>query len=376
MERVELGNGEPAQDIIATRTCLAALCAPQAGVAQCNALESGSTLRFLLPVAAALGRECVFFGEGRLPERPLEPLLSLLRGHGVTVEGERLPLRLHGQLQAGAYALPGNISSQYLSGLLFALPLLQGESEIRLITPLESAGYVAMTLQTLARFGVQIHIPEPGVYGIPGGQRCRTEEARLAPEGDWGGAVFWMAAAALAGKVDITGLDLQSAQPDAAALSLLERMGAVAEKHAGTLRIARAALRATELDASGCPDLVPIAAVLMALAAGESRIYNAARLRSKESDRLAAMAQNLNALGAQVRELPDALIIRGVEALRGGTAEGFNDHRIAMAMGVAALRADGAVRLRGSDCVRKSYPAFWADYARLRGEEKNEFFVW
>ncbi len=351
------------EDIAATLDCLRALCAA-GSPALCPCRESGSTLRFLLPVAAALGKSAVFTGEGRLPERPLEPLLTLLREHGVCVEGDHLPLCTSGQLTPGKYSLPGDISSQYLTGLLFALPLLPDDSAITLTSPLESAGYADMTLQTLRRFGVECIAARTG-YAIPGGQRYRAAEGALSPEGDWSGAAFWLAAGALAGGITFTGLAADSAQPDRAILPLLRRMGAKIEITAGRIYVEKSSLRGAELDVSACPDLTPIAAVLMALAEGESRIVNAARLRLKESDRLTAMAQNLSALGCAVKELPDGLVIQGVPSLRGTAAQSFGDHRVAMAMAIAALCAKGEISLDDTACVRKSYPAFWADYAQL-----------
>ncbi|MCL2194535.1 MAG: 3-phosphoshikimate 1-carboxyvinyltransferase [Oscillospiraceae bacterium] len=322
------------EDIAATRDCLLAT----DGVLNCR--ESGSTLRFLLPVMAALGRTVTFTGEGRLPERPLEPLLSLLRQHGVTINGETLPLRISGQLQPGTYQLPGNISSQYITGLLFALPLLQQDSEIILTSPLESAGYVEMTLRTLGKFCAFV---EKSQIGWVLQNWSYRPAATLVPEGDWSNAAFWLAAG-----LNVVGLDENSAQPDKEIVQLLQLGG--------------------DMDASQCPDLVPIMAVYAAVNYERCEIRNAARLRIKESDRLAAMAQNLAALGADVTELPDGMVIRGKKPLRGGVeVNSFGDHRIAMAMAIAALYCDAPVTLHGAEVVAKSYPNFWADYQRLGG---------
>ena len=323
------------QDIAATRECLL-------GENVCNCRESGSTLRFLLPVMAALGRNVTFVGEGRLPERPMQPLIALLREHGCALSSERLPIALSGQLQPGRFVLPGDVSSQYVTGLLFALPLLPGASEIVLSSPLESVGYVEMTLRTLAKFGIMTQ-KTPSGWQIPGSQKYRIPAfCLLTPELDWSNAAFWLAAG-----VRVTGLDEASAQPDRAIVSLLENCGV--------------------MDASQCPDLVPIMAVVMALRPGEGRIVKALRLRLKESDRLAAMARNLTALGADMTELPDGLMIRGKLSLRGGEAQSFGDHRIAMAMAIAALKCERGVKLHGAEAVAKSYPAFWEDYQRLGG---------
>ena len=326
-------------DIAATKECLQGAC---------HCRESGSTLRFLLPVMAALGKTVTFTGEGRLPGRPMRPLVELLRAHGCAVDAERLPIAITGQLRPGTFALPGNISSQYITGLLFALPLLSGESEIALTSPLESAGYVKMTLRTLEKYGIIIN-ERPRGWQVPGNQRYLPPgDQPLSPEADWSNAAFWLAANALGSDIRVTGLDKASAQPDRAIESLLEHPGF--------------------MDAAQCPDLVPVMAVVMALTQRESRIANAARLRLKESDRLRAMAENLCALGADVTELPDGLAIRGGPVLRGGVADSFGDHRIAMAMAIAALRCERGVTLHGAQAVRKSYPDFWDDYRRLGGQ--------
>jgi len=327
-------------DIAATKECL------QSG-SVCDCRESGSTLRFLFPVMAALGRQVIFTGEGRLPERPMQPLVDLLREHGCIIDSDRLPIAISSQMQAGNFALPGDVSSQFVTGLLFALPLLEGGSEITLTSPLESRGYVDMTLRTLRKFGILIE-ETPYGFTVPGRQKYLPPGEALTPEGDWSNAAFWLAAGALGSQINVTGLDKTSAQPDRAIAGLLKSCD--------------------DMDASQCPDLVPIMAVVMALTPGRHEITNAARLRIKESDRLHAMAVNLNALGADVTELPDGLIIRGKPSLRGGETQSFGDHRIAMAIAIASLKYEGPVTLHGAGAVRKSYPAFWEDYRRLGGQ--------
>ena len=333
-------------DIAVTKECLLAI--KNEHLTMCNCRESGSTLRFLLPVFTALGKNITFTGTGRLPERPMQPLVDLLRAHGCIIDSERLPITISGQLQPGTFIMPGNITSQYITGLLFALPLLPGNSEIILTSPLESAGYVQMTLRILTKFGVTIKETEAG-WRILGPQRfLPPADDCLRPEGDWSSAAFWLAANALGSDIRITGLDETSAQSDRAIVSLLEHRGI--------------------MDASQYTDLAPIMAVVMALTPGEGRIINGARLRLKESDRLHAMAENLNALGADVMELPDGLIINGRPSLRGGEADSFGDHRIAMALAIAALKCEGTVTLHGAQAVQKSYPGFWEDYQQLGGQ--------
>jgi len=270
----------------------------------------------------------------------MQPLIDLLRAHGVAVDREQLPIKISGQLQPGKFELPGDVSSQYITGLLFALPLLDGDSEIALTCTLESSGYVDMTLRTLTRFGIVVEKTANG-WHVPGAQTYQPVDM-LEPEMDWSNAAFWLAAG-----INVTGLDEASAQPDRVITQLLQGHSV--------------------MDASQCPDLVPIMAVVMALRPGEHRVINAARVRIKESDRLAAMAQNLTALGADIKELPDGLVVRGAKTLRGGEVQSFGDHRIAMAIAIAALTCEGEVLLHGAEAVAKSYPNFWEDYRKLGG---------
>ena len=311
------------------------------GAADCG--ESGATLRFFLPVAAALGRETTF----RLHVRLSRP-----------APGELL---CAGRLESGRFALPGDVSSQFFSGLLFALPLLDGPSELIAVTPPESAGYIAMTLAALRRFGIAAE-PLPDGWAVPGGQRYRSPGAVRA-EGDWSNAAFWLAAGALSRPVTVTGLQAESGQGDRVILEYLRRFGAEVEQNADAVTVRPAPLHGCSLDVRGTPDLAPPLALLAACAAGTTRITGAARLRYKESDRLASIAAALRALGADVRDLPDGLEIAGGR-LTGGTVDACGDHRIAMLAAIASARCD--VRLRGAECVEKSDPHFWQTLAGLR----------
>ncbi len=318
--------------------------------------ESGSTLRFLIPVALAVAGGAFFTGRGRLLSRPQGPYADLFQEKGIFFHQSPNAISVRGTLTPGEYALPGNVSSQFVTGLLYALPLLEGDSEIVLTSPLESKGYVDMTLETLARFGVAAHETARG-YRVRGGQHYQCAQAAV--EGDFSQAGFYYAANALGSQVEIRGMNAASAQGDRVIADLSERL-----RLSGAL----------DIDVSQCPDLVPPLAVQAALRTGETtRLVHAARLRMKESDRLSTVAATLNALGAQVAEGADYLDIRGVEALRGGTAvDCCNDHRIAMMAAVAASRCREAVTLLGAECVAKSYPGFWADYERLGGRITRE----
>lgn len=327
--------------------------------------ESGSTLRFLLPVVGALGAQAAFHREGRLPQRPLAPLDGVLTAHGMTLSEDGDLLLCSGQLQAGNYEIAGNVSSQYISGLLMALPRLTGESTLTVTGTLESAAYIAMTEDALRLSGVKFS-KNGASYAIPGGQRFRLP-ARTAVEGDWSNAAFFLCMGALS-KVGITvrGLAQDSLQADRAILELLTRFGAEVRVDGTSVTVQRGTLRGITVDAGPIPDLIPTVSVLAALAEGETHIENAARLRLKESDRLATTAALIRALGGQVREGPDTLTITGVPMLQGGTADAAGDHRIAMSAAVAACGCAGTVMVTGSECVAKSYPAFWDDFSSLK----------
>ena len=367
------------KDIVATAHCLRALGAEVAaeddrilrltpGRTEGNCTlpcgESGSTLRFLLPVAAALGAEATFFMEGRLPQRPLAPLDEELTRHGVSLTRKDNTLRLTGQLLPGDYTLPGNVSSQYISGLLMALPLLAGDSTLTVTGEVESAGYIAMTEDALHSSGIAFQ-KDGWVYRIPGGQTFHLP-AQLAVEGDWSNAAFFLCAGALSEKsVTVTGLHNNSSQGDRAIADILRQFGAQVSVSEKGVTVSAAPLHGITIDANPIPDLIPVLSVVAACAEGETKIVNAARLRLKESDRLTTTAAMLRSLGGTVEELPDGLIIRG-SALTPGTVDACNDHRIAMAAAVAASRC--GVTVLGSECVSKSYPRFWEDYAALKGE--------
>ncbi len=377
-----LANGEShirglahSQDIDATRRCLGELGAefeetgegllvrgmgasamsPLARMAhpRLDCGESGSTLRFLIPVALALRGGGIFTGRGRLMERPLTPYFDLFREKGIFWEQRDGVLTVQGLLEPGEYKLPGNVSSQFFTGLLFALPLLNGPSAIIPTTDLESEGYIAMTCQVLERFGVRAAatMSLPPQYHLAGNAVYTPQD--VTAEGDWSQAGFWYAARALGFDVTPTGLDPESLQGDrviAEQFQILTRPGDV------------------DIDVSQCPDLVPPLAAMAALRPGKTVLSNAGRLRMKESDRLTAVAATLNALGAQVTEGPESLTFQGVDALTGGTVDSFGDHRIAMMAAVAAARSKGPVTVTNAQAVEKSYPDFWRDYQRLGGK--------
>ena len=345
------------KDIEATASCLQAL---KEGRADMHCGESGSTLRFLLPVMGALGHKAAFHMEGRLPQRPLSPLYEELEAHGCTLSPQgQIPLTIEGQLQPGTYTLPGNVSSQYISGLLFALPLLEGDSRIIIEGILESTPYVDMTINTLSHFGITIETMGNG-FSVPGNQVYTAPKTYIV-EGDWSNACFFLAAGAITeGGITVKGLDPDSLQGDKAILDILKEMGASVEITPDAVTVTPGeTLRGTVIDVSQIPDMTPILSVLALAAIGTTEIINAGRLRIKESDRLAAITETLTALGGRVEELAEGLVIKGGSRLQGGIIDTHNDHRIAMMAAAASLISDGTVTIRGAEAVKKSYPDFF-----------------
>ncbi len=327
--------------------------------------ESGSTLRFLVPVAAAGGVSAQFVGHGKLPERPIGVYTGCLPEKGTAcVTKGGLPLSISGKLQSGNYEIPGNISSQFITGLLLALPLLDGDSEIKLTSPAQSVGYINMTTDIMQRFGVNVQKTENGWF-IPGGQKYLPHDHTV--EGDWSQAAFFLTAGALGGNITIDNLSADSAQGDKECIEIYRRFGAEITVNDGRININGGRLHGIEIDASDIPDMVPALAVTAAFAGGRTVIRGAERLRIKECDRLAAMTDGLTRLGASVTETDDGMIIDGKPRIRGGFAEGYNDHRIVMSLAVAAAGCEEDIILTDMESVNKSYPSFFEDYRMLGG---------
>ena len=324
---------------------------PASAVIDC--CESGSTLRFVLPIAAALGVPSEFEGRGRLPQRPIDIYFRELGKNGTDFLSREMPYRISGKLTGGRYEVEGNVSSQFVTGLLFALPVLGEDSEIVLTSHLESRPYVDITLDILRRFGISVDETSDG-FRIKGGQKYKPHDEAI--EGDYSQAAFFFVANALGSKVTINNLLPDSVQGDRRITDII-----AASTENGTITGFRA-------DCSDIPDLVPVLSVLGAFGTEESVIYNAERLRIKESDRLSATADMLNALGGDVSVTQDGLIIRPTGKMHGGTIDSAGDHRIAMAAAVAATRIEGDVIIKGAEAVEKSYPDFFRDYANLGGK--------
>lgn len=368
--RSHIRNIDFSQDVEATLRCMSALGArwetdgdglvidgvggirePFGTLPEFDCGESGSTLRFLIPISLTAGCGGIFRGRGRLMERPQQPYFDLFVEKGIRWEQSGDTLKIEGQLTPGEYRLPGNVSSQFFTGLLFALPLLDAPCSIVSTTPLESAPYVTMTMGALQRAFVPVrYAPEP--------ERFHTLPSVYQPfdaaaEADWSQAAFWYTAAVLGNPVRLRGMDSGSFQGDKVIAAHARKLSRPGD---------------TRIDLSSCPDLLPPLAVMAAVRQGRTEFYGGARLRLKESDRLATVREMLEALSVRAEENPDGLTVHGGGGLQGGIVDGANDHRIVMAAAVAATRCDSPVTIIGAEAVRKSYPQFWHDYEKLGGE--------
>lgn len=327
--------------------------------------ESGSTLRFLIPIVASFGIDATFRGKEGLAKRPLGPYLDTLPGHGVNINfNNRFPLNLSGCLKGGRFAVPGDISSQFISGLLFALPRLSHDSEIYISSPLESSNYVDLTIGILSHFGIEI-IKKENTFFIPGKQTFKAATYNVG--GDWSSASFFAVAGALGDTVHINGLSVDSLQGDKAILKVLEKYGINYNFSGDMLSVYPSEINPTDIYSAQIPDLVPILSVLAAKANGPSKIWGASRLKYKESNRLRAIFQYLKVFGADLEETDDGFIINGKSEFSKCALKGCNDHRIVMAMAIAATVAAGKVSISDAQAIHKSYPNFFEDFIKLGG---------
>jgi len=334
--------------------------------------ESGATLRFLLPVCGALGVPTEFVTKGSLRQRPTSPLLEQLSEQGCEITMSKGNISCKGKLQSGEFTLHGNVSSQFISGLLLALPLIDGDSIINVEGKVESLPYINLTLDGLRDFGINVSMRgskagRGAVYIVPGPQRY-ISPGNITVEGDWSNAAAWLTAGALGGEgFTCTGLNLGSSQGDMAIIRQVERFGASVEYGGDSVTVNSAKTRSIQYDTSDTPDLVPMLALLASVSDGETFISNAGRLRLKESDRLHAITETLKILGADISEIHDGLIIRGRESLHGGVVSSFGDHRIVMMAAIASIVCKNPVTIEGAQAVSKSYPGFFDDFKALGG---------
>lgn len=322
--------------------------------------ESGSTLRFLLPVAAAVSQRPKFIGKGRLPFRPLGPLVDAMEKNGCSFSRNSVPLEIFGEPRGGEYVLPGDISSQFVSGLLFALPLLDSDSIIHLSSPLQSSAYVDMTLDTLKKFGIEI-TGNGSSFFIKGNQKY-TSPGEYTIDGDWSNAAPFFASAALTGEISLTGLNFHSHQSDIEILSIIKKFGGNICQKKETVHISSEKKKPLSLDVSQFPDLFPVIAILLCGAEGKSVLFNAKRLRIKESDRIASTLSLIQSLGGKAESDDDSLTIYGTGRLKGGKCDSFSDHRIVMAAAVASTISEEEVIISNSEAVSKSYADFFEHF--------------
>lgn len=332
---------------------------PKHAVVDCN--ESGSTLRFLLPIVSALGVNATFTGQGRLLARPIQELVDALNANGADIDG----LTIRGKLRAGQYRIPANISSQYITGLLFALPLLDGDSEIIFVGEAVSQGYIDITLDVLRQFGIQINTTNNG-YVVKGNQ-VYTPPTDITVEGDYSGAAFILSLGAICGNVRVKGLNARSMQGDAEIVKILEKFGAKVTVEGNCVSVVKNQLLAVDIDCENIPDLVQIISVVASYAHGVTTLRNVSRLRLKESDRVQAILDQLTEVGICCDYVDGALHIHGGKPI-GTILSGGNDHRTVMSATVLSLGANGASEVVGVDPVNKSYTDFYNDISKLGGQ--------
>lgn len=340
---------------------------PKDEYTQCN--ESGSTIRFLIPIGLSSNNKIVFDGKGKLVERPLDSYYKIFDEQGIKYSNNNgwLPLNVDGQLKPGKYEIEGNISSQYITGLLYALPLLNGDSELRINKTLESKGYIDLTLEILEMSGIKVVNNNYKSFFIKGNQKYNPFDYVI--EGDYSQVAFWIVAGILGSEIKCLHVKKDSLQGDREIIEIVQRMGANVEIFDDYIIVKPSQTYGTVIDISQCPDIGPILTVLAALSKGETKIINAERLRIKESDRITSIKTELNKLGANVEEVGDSLVINGVERLTGSTElSAWNDHRIAMSLAIASIKCDGEIVIDEAESVKKSYPHFWEDFKKMGGD--------
>lgn len=349
---------------------------PRDKYVQCN--ESGSTIRFLIPVGITSKNELVFDGKGKLVDRPLDSYYRIFDKQGLKYEtkGGKLPLTVNGKLKPGNYEIDGNISSQFITGLLYALPLLEGDSKLIINKNLESKGYVDLTLEILKLAGIEIVNNDYKSFDIRGNQTYKPFDYTV--EGDYSQVAFWIVAGIISAnrdnEVKCLHVNKNSLQGDREIIEIVTRMGAKLEIFDDYVIVKPSKTKGTVIDISQCPDIGPVLTVLAALSEGKTRIINGERLRIKESDRITSIKTELNKLGGNVSEEGDSLIIQGVEGFRGGvTVNAWNDHRIAMSLAIASTRCEKEIILEEAESVRKSYPHFWDDFEKMGGEIEKDW---
>jgi len=334
---------------------------------QCN--ESGSTLRFLVPFFTLVSKPITYLGRNKLIERPLDSYYEIFEKQGIKFvhDAGKLPLTISGKLSPGAYHLDGNISSQFITGLMFVLPLLDGDSEIIIRKNLESKGYVDLTIDILHKYGIDIVNENYEKFIIKGNQSYQPTDYTV--EGDYSQGAFFIVGNLIGNNIAIHGLSEKSLQGDQEILDIVEGVGGSYHFKGDELIIEKSGpLHPMAIDAKDCPDLVPILGVLGSFIDGDVTINNAERLRIKESDRLKAISTELNKLGCNLVEKSDGLVIKNHKTLTGGHVSSWNDHRIAMALSIFSTKLDESITIDQAEAINKSYPDFYEDFKALGGK--------
>jgi len=371
-------SGKPSKDVIATISCLTATgvkiedsnnvftvtpaqILPTDRISVCPN-ESGSTLRFILPVFSALGLNYSVTVNGRLSERPLSPLYELMSSNGVTLSQNGVyPLNVNGKLFGGEYEISGEVSSQFISGLLMALPIIGG-GKVIVTGDFQSKPYVDITVDCMRKFGAKVSVCQ-NVYTVsPDKYKTPT---KLNAGGDWSNSAFFLTLGAISGEVTVGNVDLESKQGDKRVIDVIKAFGGRVTTSKDSVTVSGGDLHGIEIDAKDIPDLIPTLAVIGAVAKGKTRVINAQRLRLKESDRIKSVVSMINALGGNAVETEDGMIIEGRSKLTGGEISSFNDHRIVMSSAVAASVCTGNVLINEAEAVNKSYPEFFSELSKL-----------
>lgn len=328
----------------------------------CN--ESGSTIRFLIPILSLSKQKIVLTGNPSLFKRPMGVYEQIFKERGLSFQQNEKSIIINGALPADHYSIPGNVSSQFVSGLLFSLPLQKDDSKIDIIGELESKEYVEMTIEVLRQFGITILKNDKG-YDIPGNQHYKSTHITI--EGDYSQMAFFAAGGLLCGGLTCKGMTKESLQPDRKILDFIESMNGYYSWKQSDIEFHYSNTIGTTIDVSQSPDIAPILAILGALSTGKTIIENAQRLKYKESNRLSSTYETLKQMNIDVQMTDSSLIIEGRPMIEGGVFESFNDHRIVMSIAIAAIRANNPVLIKNAEAVNKSYPNFFQDYQNLGG---------
>lgn len=333
-----------------------------------DANESGSTIRFMIPIALTINEPITFVGKNNLVKRPLDTFFNIFDEQEIEYEhGEDyLPLKVYQGLKSGVYHVRGDISSQFITGLLYALPLLDGDSEIYVTTNMESKGYIDLTLDVLKQFGIEIINNNYQLFKIKGNQQYKPYDYMV--EGDYSQAAFFLVADALGANINLLAMNENSHQGDKKIIDDIKSLGYDVEfKNNYLLSRFNDNNKGNVIDFSQSPDLGPALAVLASLTKGKTEFINAGRLRIKECDRITCVKEELNKLGAKIEELEDGMIINGVDTLNGGTVDSHNDHRLVMAFAMATLKMNGKIKILNANAVSKSFPNFFKVFEKIGG---------